>query len=65
MALPSESASGCCFLQLYIETILALQVSLMDWLCRASSNWRLCLASVRPYFGLSTSAWHMPTLLGS
>jgi hypothetical protein len=26
VALPAESASGRCFLQLYIETILALQV---------------------------------------
>jgi hypothetical protein len=26
VALPCESASGRCFLQLYIETILALQV---------------------------------------
>jgi hypothetical protein len=29
VALPAESASGRCFLQLYIETILALQVTLL------------------------------------
>lgn len=29
MALPCESASGRCFLQLYIESILALQVQIV------------------------------------
>lgn len=36
VALPCESASGRCFLQLYIETILALQVGKHSTLNRDS-----------------------------